>query len=133
MIAILRELLEGLARVQDPATGLWYQVVDKGDRADNWHDTSGSAMFTYAVQRSVELGVADRGRYSPVAARGWEGVRTKAVAAADGGVDIIDACDGVCVQDNYDAYITYPKVPNAKEAVGGVLWAAAIMEYGTRG
>jgi rhamnogalacturonyl hydrolase YesR len=126
--SILRGLVEALARVQDPKTGLWYQVVDKGDRPENWHDTSGSAMFVYAIQRAVELGVVDAGRYRPVAEQGYAGVKTKARTGADGLVDIHDACDGVCVQNGYEDYIAYKKVINAKEAVGGVLWASVIME-----
>ena len=126
--SILRGLVEALARVQDPGTGLWYQVVDKGDRPENWHDTSGSAMFVYAIQRAVELGVVDAGRFRPVAEKGYAGVMTKARTAADGLVDIHDACDGVCVQNSYRDYIDYKRVVNAKEAVGGVLWASVIME-----
>ena len=126
--SILRGLVEGLARAQDPKTGLWYQVVDKGSRPENWHDTSGSAMFVYAIQRAVELGVVDAARYRPVAEMGFTGVRAKARAGSDGRVDVYDACDGVGVQNSYEDYITYKKVVNAKEAVGSVLWAATIME-----
>jgi rhamnogalacturonyl hydrolase YesR len=128
VLAIWRELAQGLRRVQDPKTGLWYQVVDKGDRADNWHDTSGSAMFVYAIQRAVDLGYLNATEYGPVAAHGYEGVVSKMVVRGDGLVDVVDACDGVCVQRSYDDYVRYPKVVNAKEAVGSVLWAATIME-----
>jgi rhamnogalacturonyl hydrolase YesR len=126
--SILRGLVEGLARVQDPKTGLWCQVVDKGSRPDNWHDTSGSAMFVYAIQRAVELGLVDAARFRPVAEKGYAGVKTKARTGSDGLVDVHDACDGVCVQNSYEDYINYKRVVNAKEAVGGVLWAATIME-----
>jgi len=126
--SMLRGLVEGLARVQDPKTGLWYQVVDKGDQDDNWHDTSGSAMFVYAIQRAVELGCVDAALYRPVAQRGYAGVKTKAEIGTDGLVDIRDACDGVGVQNSYEDYVRYEKVLNAKEAVGSVLWASVIME-----
>lgn len=126
--AILRGLVESLARFQDPATGLWYQVVDRGDRSDNWHDSSGSAMFVYAIRRAIQLGCVDADRYGQVAARGYAGLRTKVGPGADGRLDVHDACEGVCVQDSYEAYINYPKKVNAREAVGGVLWAATIME-----
>jgi len=125
---ILRGLVESLGKVQDPRTGLWYQVVDKGDRPENWHDTSGSAMFTYAIRRAVELGVVEEARFGAVARRGYAGVMTKARSGEDGLVNIYDACDGVGVQNRYEDYISYPRVVNAKEAVGSVLWAATIME-----
>jgi rhamnogalacturonyl hydrolase YesR len=131
VLTILRALVEGLARVQDAKTGLWYQVVDKGDRPDNWHDTSGSAMFVYAIQRAIELGCVSAQTYGPVVKKGYEGILTKATVGKDGLVDIHDACDGVCVQNSYADYINYPKKLNAKEAVGGVLWASAIVEKPT--
>lgn len=128
VMAILRELMDGLRRTQDPAMGLWYQVVDKGERSDNWHDTSGSAMFVYAIQQAVDQRYVSAETYGPVARRGYEGILSKVVVRADGLVDIYDACDGVCVQRSYENYINYPKKVNAKEAVGGVLWATAVVE-----
>jgi rhamnogalacturonyl hydrolase YesR len=133
VLGILRGLVEGLARTQDSATGLWYQVVDKGDRPDNWHDTSGSAMFVYAIQRAIELGCVSAERYTPVVRKGYDGILTKATVGKDGLVDIRDACDGLCVQRSYEDYVNYPKTLNAKEAVGSVLWATTIVEKPARG
>ncbi len=132
VMTILRDLLEELSKTQDTRTGLWYQVVDKGDRADNWHDTSGSAMFVYAIQRAVDLGYVSAEKYNAAIKRGYDGITSKAVIQeAVGLVDIYDACDGVCVQRSYEDYINYPKTVNAKEAVGGFLWATTIVEKPT--
>lgn len=128
VMAILVELVEGLRKAQDPSSGLWYQVVDKGDQADNWTDTSGSAMFVYAIQRAIDLGYVNRATYGPAAQNGYLGITSNARVDARGLVNIYEACDGVCVQNSYADYINYPRVINAKEAVGGFLWAAAIME-----
>jgi rhamnogalacturonyl hydrolase YesR len=128
LLAITRALAAGLARVQDAATGLWYQVVDEGARPDNWCDTSGSAMFIYMLRHGADRGYLDAATYGPVAARGYAGLLTKARVGAEGLVDIVDACDGVCVQKSYADYVNYPKKLNAKEAVGGVLWAATVMD-----
>ena len=57
LLGITRRLMAGLKRTQDPATGLWYQVVDRGGEPGNWHETSGSAMFVYALQRAIDLGI----------------------------------------------------------------------------
>jgi len=128
VMSILQELVDGLCKTQDGGTGLWYQVVDKGDRTDNWHDTSGSSMYVYAIQRAIDLGYISAEQYGPVVKKGYNGIVSKAVIRDDGLVDIYDACDGVCVQRSYDEYINYPRVVNAKEAVGGFLWATAIVE-----
>jgi rhamnogalacturonyl hydrolase YesR len=129
---ILIDLVDGLRRTQDARTGLWYQIVDKVDRADNWHDTSGSAMFVYTIQRAIDLGYVSPEKYGAVVKRGYDGIVSKAVINEDGLVDIYDACDGVCVQRSYADYINYPKSINAKEAVGSFLWATLIVEKPTR-
>jgi rhamnogalacturonyl hydrolase YesR len=125
---ILRALAAGLKRTQDARTGRWFQVVDKGDQPDNWTDTSGSAMFVYALQRAIELGLIAKEEYAPVVARGYQGIIGNARINAEGLVDIESACDGVGVQKDYAHYINYKKKVNAKEAVGGFLWATAIVE-----
>jgi len=50
--------------------GLWKQVVDSDD-ARNWPETSGSAMFTYALVTGVRHGWLDASTYGPVARAGW--------------------------------------------------------------
>ena len=121
-------LAGGLKAVQDRATGGWFQVVDKGDQPDNWIDTSGTAMFTYALQRGIEIGVLERAGYAPVVARGYEAAVSNATIDDEGLVDVHSACDGLCVQQNYDAYVNARRVSNAMEAVAGFLWATSIVE-----
>jgi rhamnogalacturonyl hydrolase YesR len=125
---IFRRLAAGLKRAQDGKTGRWFQVVDKGERPDNWTDTSGSAMFTYTIAKGIELGLLDRKEYAPVAEAGYKGISAFAKINNQGLVDIYSACDGVGVQTNYDQYIHYKKSINAKEAVVGFLWATEIIE-----
>lgn len=124
-----RRLLRSLLATQDTVTGLWYQVVDKGDMPGNWHDTFGSAMFTYSIQKAVDLGIVRGEEWQEAAIRGYKGILTKAKSdAKDGHLNIYDACEGLCVQADYDAYINYPKTVNAQEAVAAFLWATEIVE-----
>jgi rhamnogalacturonyl hydrolase YesR len=125
---IFRRLAAALKRTQDVASGRWFQVVDKGDRPDNWTDTSGSAMFTCTIQKGIEIGLLDPAQYGPVVRKGYRGILENARINDRGLVDIYSACDGVGVQTSYDRYINYQKSVNAKEAVAGFLWAAAIVE-----
>ena len=131
VLEILHGLAAGLQQTQNHQTSLWYQVIDKGDRDDNWHDTSGSAMFVYFLQRAIDLGLLDAKQYRPSVDRGFAGVVSKMAINSDGMVDIYDACDGVCVQASYTEYVNYPTRINAKEAVGSVLWATTIVEKPT--
>ena len=125
---IFRRLAAGLKRTQDAKSGRWFQVVDKGDRPDNWTDNSGSAMFTYALAKGIELGLLDQNEYAPVVKHGYRGITENAKINDQGLVDIYSACDGVGVQVSYDRYIHFKKSVNAKEAVAGFLWATTIVE-----
>ena len=125
---IYRRLAGGLRRTQDPKTGGWFMVVDKGDRPDNWIDPSGSAMFVYSLQRGIELGLLDAKEYGQVVSRGYGALLTFATVNQRGLVDIEGGADGVCIMPDYAHYIHQRRAPNAKEAVGGFLWATAIME-----
>ena len=123
-----RELIYSLKKHQCAKTGLWFQVVDRGGRADNWCDSSGSAMFIYALQKAIELNIAGKDEFSPVVEKAWNGLVSKAKINDEGLLDLYDACDGVCVQTDYSVYINYKKTVNAKEAVGAFLWASALVE-----
>jgi len=130
LAAQLQKLVMGLITVQDKASGLWYQVVDKPGHRWNWHDTSGSAMFLYAIKKAGALGIYDTAACDAAAKLGYMGIKTKCTQDLEGNIDVHDACDGLCVQMDYDAYVGYTKNVNSKEAVAACLWAAVIMEYG---
>jgi rhamnogalacturonyl hydrolase YesR len=125
---IYRRLAAGLKKTQDPRSGRWFQVVDKGDLSDNWTDNSGSAMFTYAIQKGIEMGLIDKATYAPVVAAGYKGIVENAKINDQGLVDIYSACDGLGVQSSYARYINFRRSVNAKEAIGGFLWATTIVE-----
>jgi unsaturated rhamnogalacturonyl hydrolase len=85
-------------------------------------------MFVYSIQRGIELGLLDKSEYGPVASRGYRALLTFARVNEHGLVDLDGGADGVCIMPDYAHYIGQRRAPNAKEAVGGFLWATAIME-----
>ena len=130
LIMQLQKLIKGLGIVQDSASGLWYQVVDKPGYSRNWHDTAGSAMFLYAIKKAGILGYYDSDSCDRITEHAFNGIKTKCIPDIDGNINIYDACDGLCVQMNYDVYVDYTRNVNCKECVCACLWAAVIMEYG---
>ena len=128
VLDIYEQLAAGLKRAQDPVSGGWFFIVDKPERTDNWIDTSGSAMFTYALERGIELRLLSRKEYSSAVTAGYRAITRNARINSDGLVDILSACDGVCVQASYADYVGCKRTINAKEAVGGSLWATVVVE-----
>ena len=128
VLDILRRLAVNLKRTQDPKTGRWFQVVNKGDQPDNWTDTSGGAIFVYCLQHGVDLGLLNKQDYAATIAKGYDGIVANAKVNDKGFVDIYGTCDGLGVQRDYAHYIHFRKTVNAREAVAGFLWATTIVE-----
>ena len=53
---LLAEMIAGVAPYADAETGLFYQVVDQGNREGNYLETSGSSMLAYAMLKGARLG-----------------------------------------------------------------------------
>ena len=78
LVTTLAELLQGIKAYQDPTTGLWYEVVDKGNNAtqwlDNWVEQSSGCMYTYALAKAIDAGYVSAQEFRPTAQRGYEGI-----------------------------------------------------------
>jgi unsaturated rhamnogalacturonyl hydrolase len=98
LIAQVQQLVKAYAKYQDQKTGLWYQVVDKGDLPDNWLETSSSSMYTYTISMAVKRGYVNKS-YQSVADKGYQGVLTKISLGPDGLTNITDICEGTNVAD----------------------------------
>jgi unsaturated rhamnogalacturonyl hydrolase len=131
---ILKTIAEGLKASQDPATGLWYQVVDKvpksdGTYSDNWVETSASAIFVYSLKKASVKGYIAT-EYADVAQKGWAGVMSKVIISGST-VTVKGTVGGMGVLDNYAAYIAKSSAvaDNVPHGIAGVLMAASVMEY----
>lgn len=124
---ILSDVAEGIKNVQDPTTGLWYQVLDKGNKSDNWLETSGSAMFVYALKKAADNGYIDKS-YENVAMKGWQGVKSKISYTSDGQLVVKDSAQAMGVQVDYKNYVNKQEVDNLPQGIAAVLMAASVME-----
>ncbi len=58
--AMFQKLCASIRKYQDGKTSLWYQIINRGDRQDNWIETSASAMFTYAFAKGAHKKLLDK-------------------------------------------------------------------------
>jgi unsaturated rhamnogalacturonyl hydrolase len=72
LIAILNRLAKAATTYQD-ASGLWYQIVDKGTAKGNYLESSVSAMFVYAIAKGVRNGYLAN-NYLTVAQKAYRGL-----------------------------------------------------------
>ena len=123
IIDIELEVLEALAKYQDKETGMWYQVVNKGDVAGNWVESSCTSLFSYAMAKAVRMGFADK-KYVDMAIRGFEGVINTSVEFDGDDLLIGGVCigTGVCT---YEGYISRPTSVNDLHGAGAFLLMCA--------
>lgn len=115
LIRMLAELLDAVAAYQDPESGLWYQVIDKGSDPDNWCETSCSSLFAYAFHKAVRLGYIAP-KYAQHAQRAYEGILC-ILRRSEAGIVIPKISVGTNVMD-YAGYIARPRAENDNHGTG---------------
>ena len=99
LAAIFAQVADGIARWQDDASGVWYQLLQydssfvsaKGRR--NYLEASASSMFTYALLKGIRLGLLDDAEWGPLAMKAYEGLLDTFITEESGGrVDIHNIC-----------------------------------------
>ncbi len=137
LLTALSNLAVGVKNYQDPSTGLWYQVVDKGSSlSGNYLETSGSAMFVYALKTAADSNWISSVTYLPVAQSGWVGLKTQIDTYTDGKPRINNFAPAMSYQNNDAAYasiasVDCPVVSGTQHPHGyaGILMAASVMEF----
>ena len=125
LIDIFAEAIEGISKYADPATGMYWQVVDCGGREGNYLETSGSSMIAYAMMKGARLGVIDK-KYAAMGKKTFDGICEKYLKITDeGDLDLGGIClvAGLGPEDNrrrdgsYEYYISEPVVDNDAKGV----------------
>jgi unsaturated rhamnogalacturonyl hydrolase len=131
VLGVLARLASAIARVQDRATGVWWQVLDQPGRPGNYREASASSMFVYALSKAVASGWLDQALFSKVASRGYQGLLAEFVELrADGQVDLKSVCrvaglGGKPYRDGSYAYYTSTEVvKNDPKGIGAFILAA---------
>jgi unsaturated rhamnogalacturonyl hydrolase len=134
-LELFQRMAAGVKANQDAATGLWWQVVDKGTTSGNWLETSGSGMFVYAIKKGIDHGWLSSATYLPVCQAGWTGMKTKIGTFTDGKPQIQQFCQASNVVNNTAAYfalsqVNCPATSGTQHPHGycGILMAASAME-----
>ena len=128
---ILLDVFEALKNNADPATGLWYQVLDCPGREGNYLEATCNAMFSYSFSKAVNLGIFPDAQY---AGQLYEKViETFVTRGPDGLVDMVQCCEvaGLGGKDNrsgdYDYYIHERVRANDPKGIGPLIRAS--IEY----
>lgn len=91
LIKMIQGLADTLPKYQDK-NGLWYQVLDKGGQAGNYHEASVSSMFMYSIAKAVNKGYIDV-KYKKIAEKAYDGLmKDLVVTNSDGTLTLTKCC-----------------------------------------
>jgi unsaturated rhamnogalacturonyl hydrolase len=130
LVTLLKQNVAGLARAQDPKTGLWFQVLDRPALAGNWLEHSSSGMFIYAIHKAVRLKLVEPS-YGAVADRAWKGLQATFRQDAAGRPVFTGAVRGMDVQKDAAGYLAIPRLENSTHGLMAAQIAASEMERGS--
>lgn len=125
---IYRELIDAMLPYQDEETGMWYQVVNRGGICPNYLETSGSAIFAYAIMKSVRLGYLPD-TYLPFGEKAFSGICDKYLSEENGELQL----DGICLvaglgntenrEGTFEYYMREPIVKNEAKGIAPLILA----------
>lgn len=125
---IYRELIDSMLPYQDEETGMWYQVVNRGGISPNYLETSGSAIFAYAIMKSVRLGLLEPS-YFDYGKKAFDGICSRYLSEKDGELQL----GGICLvaglgnkemrEGTFDYYMREPIVRNDAKGVAPLILA----------
>ncbi|MCC8127370.1 MAG: glycoside hydrolase family 88 protein [Clostridiales bacterium] len=125
---IYKELIDAMIPYQDEEYGMWYQVVNRGGIKPNYLETSGSAIFAYAIMRSVRMGYLDESYYQ-YGRKAFDGICRKYLSEKDGELQL----DGICLvaglgnkqmrEGTFEYYMREPIVQNEAKGVAPLIQA----------
>ena len=134
LIAILNRLARAVAKYQEPRSGLWYQVMDRGGENGNYFESSAACMFVYALAKGARNGYLPAS-YMKTAKDGYRGilkefVKTDATGRLnlEGTVAVAGLGGNPYRDGSYEYYVNEKVVTNDPKGIGAFLLAATEME-----
>jgi unsaturated rhamnogalacturonyl hydrolase len=124
---IFREHVRAIIGAQDEGTGRWLTVMSHPDEADNYLETSASALFAYGIARAYRFGLLGDAERN-VATKAIEGVKQMVVDEGDGPVvtGVSTATDPWPLRSptgGEDGYLDVPVEDDVNYGVGAVILA----------
>lgn len=107
-------MMESLKKYQAPG-GMWNQLIDE---PDYWAETSGSAMFAYALITGVKKGWLEAEEYAPAARKAWLAL----VPYVDEKGAVSDVCVGTNKKNDKQYYFDRPRRKGDYHGQAPYLW-----------
>ena len=114
-----KEMMNTLKQNQDP-DGMWHQLIDE---PASYKETSGTAMFTYAMIVGVKHGWLDKKEYGTAARKGWLAL----VTYINENDEITNVCEGTNIKNDKNHYMNRKQITGDLHAHAPLLWCAVAL------
>lgn len=134
IVNILNRFAKAVSKVQDPKSGLWFDVVDMPNHPKNYKEASASAMLTYTLAKAVRHCYIPSS-YLKNAQKAYDGIIKEFIEVdANGHTNLkgtvsVSGLGGKPYRDgSFDYYMSEPVVVNDPKGMGAFIKAAVEME-----
>ena len=138
LIGILGRFAAAVRKVQDPKTGLWYDVPNMPTAPKNYTEASASCMLAYTFAKAVRKGYLPAA-YGNYASQAYKGILNEFIYKhTDGqtflkGTVAVSGLGGNPYRDgSYAYYMSEPVIVNDPKGMGAFILCAAEMELSTK-
>lgn len=114
-----KKMMNTLKQNQDP-DGMWHQLIDE---PASYKETSGTAMFTYAMIVGVKHGWLDKKEYGTAARKGWLAL----VTYINENDEITNVCEGTNIKNDRNHYMNRKQITGDLHAHAPLLWCAVAL------
>ncbi len=131
---IYLELIDAMLPYQNKENGMWCQVPNFPEIQKNYPETSGTAIFAYAIMKSVRLGILPE-EYFEAGKKAFEGTCEMYLSEKDGELQL----GGICLvaglgnkekrEGTYEYYMREPVVENEAKGIAPLILAFVELLY----
>ncbi|TKC12779.1 glycosyl hydrolase [Pedobacter polaris] len=113
-------MMASLKKHQTPE-GMWLQLIDD---KESWPETSGTAMFAFAMITGVKNGWLNEEEYGPIARKAWLAI----VNYIDQNGDVREVCQGTNKENSRQYYLDRKRITGDMHGQAPVLWSAFALQ-----
>jgi unsaturated rhamnogalacturonyl hydrolase len=100
--------------------GMWRQIIDDPEA---WKETSGTAMFTYAMITGVKNGWLDKATYGAAARKGWLAL----ITYINKNDELTEVCEGTGIKNDHDYYLQRKRIVGDLHGQAPLIWCATAL------
>jgi rhamnogalacturonyl hydrolase YesR len=100
--------------------GMWRQIIDDPEA---WKETSGTAMFTYAMITGVKNGWLDKATYGAAARKGWLAL----VTYINQNDELTEVCEGTNIKNDRNHYMQRKRIVGDLHGQAPLIWCATAL------